>query len=276
VIIDGHCHAGRGDGLHGPWDTEARIEPHLARARRAGIDRTVVFPVFSSDYGAANARLARIVARHHRELIGYCAVHPVVDAGRVNRLVGRAVERYGFRGIKVHGHDALPRREVCEAARRWSLPLLVDVVGRVGLLEMLAEQYPDVPLIVPHLGTFADDWAVQLHLIDQLRRFPNLYADTSGVRYFDLLVRAIRTAGPGKLIFGSDGPYLHPAVELCKVRMLRLRPADEALVVGGTLARLLSLTAGPVGGGRRPPATSPGRVERSTRGEAVSSRAVMS
>lgn len=244
MIIDGHCHAGRGDGLHGPWDTEARIERHLVRARRAGIDRTVVFPVFSTDYGAANARLARIVARHPGTLIGYCAVHPVADAGRVDRLVGRAVEQYGFCGIKVHGHDALPRREVFEAARRWSLPLLVDVVGQVGMLEMPAEQYPDVPLIVPHLGTFTDNWAVQTHLIDQLRRFPNLYADTSGVRYFDLLVRAVRTAGAGKLIFGSDGPYLHPAVELLKVRMLHLPPADEALIVGGNLAHLLGLVPG--------------------------------
>ncbi len=34
MIIDCHCHAGKGDGFHGPWDTEARIEPHLKRARQ--------------------------------------------------------------------------------------------------------------------------------------------------------------------------------------------------------------------------------------------------
>lgn len=241
MIIDGHCHAGRGDGFRGPWDTEARIERHLARARRAGIARTVVFPVFSGDYAAANDRLARIVARYRGELIGFCAVHPQRDAGRIDRLVGRAVEGHGFRGIKVHGHDALPRREVCDAARRWSVPLLVDVVGKIGILEMLTAHYPDVPVIVPHLGTFADDWAVQLHLVDLLRRVPSLYADTSGVRYFDLLVRAVRAAGPGKLVFGSDGPFLHPAVELFKVRMLGLPARDEARVTGGTLARLLRL-----------------------------------
>ena len=48
MIVDCHCHAGTGDGLRGPWDTEARIEPHLERARRAGLDRTCVFPVFNS------------------------------------------------------------------------------------------------------------------------------------------------------------------------------------------------------------------------------------
>src|SRR3954454_18726292 len=101
MIVDCHCHAGTGDGFRGPWDTEARIEPHLARARAAGIQRTVVFPVFNSDYAAANARLARIVDAYPDELIGFAAIHPRRNAGHIDLLLGRAVERYGFRGLKV-------------------------------------------------------------------------------------------------------------------------------------------------------------------------------
>jgi hypothetical protein len=26
MIIDAHCHAGKGDGLTGPWDTNAPLE----------------------------------------------------------------------------------------------------------------------------------------------------------------------------------------------------------------------------------------------------------
>jgi predicted TIM-barrel fold metal-dependent hydrolase len=241
MIIDCHCHAGTGDGLRGPWDTEARIEPHLMRARAAGIDRTVVFPVFNSDYAAANARLARIVRRYPRELIGFCAVHPLHDAGRVASMIGRAVEQYGFRGAKVHGHDALPTREVYDAVRRYGVPLLVDIVRRTEAVEMPAEQYPDVPIIIPHLGGFADDWVVHMRVIDQARRFHNVYADTSGVRYWDALVRAVKRAGPHKILFGSDGPGLHPGLELYKIKLLRLPPAQEALITGGNIARLLSL-----------------------------------
>jgi uncharacterized protein len=240
MIIDCHCHAGKGDGFRGPWDTEARIEPYLARARAAGIERTVVFPVFNSDYAAANARLAAIVRRHAPRLIGFASVNPVRDAGRIGVMVGKAVEDYGFRGLKVHGLDAYPGRELCEVARRYRIPVLVDVVRRTAAVEMLASQYPDVNFIIPHLGGFADDWMVYLQVIDQLIRYPNVHADTSGVRFFDALVQAVRRAGPGKLLFGSDGPQLHPGVELHKVRMLRL-PADaERLVMGGNLMRLLS------------------------------------
>jgi uncharacterized protein len=145
----------------------------------------------------------------------------------------------GFRGIKVHGHDSLPGRAVCEAARRWGLPILVDVVRRPAIVEMLADQYPDVNLIVPHLGGFADDWAVFRQVTDQITRLPNVYADTSGVRYFDALADAVQRAGPGKVIFGSDGPQLHPGVELRKVELLGLSQRAQALVTGGTILRLL-------------------------------------
>lgn len=260
MIVDGHCHAGKGDGLRGPWDTEAKIEPHLARARAAGIDKTVVFPVFNSDYAAANARLARIVRRYQSELIGFASVHPARDAGRVEKLLGRAVEEYGFRGIKVHGMDALPTREVCEAARRYQLPLLVDIVKRVDVVEMMAAQYPEVSFIIPHLGGFSDDWATHVQVIDQLCRFPNVYADTSGVRYWDAVVQAVRRAGPHKILFGSDGPLLHPALELYKIKLLRLPEEHERLITGGNVLRLLGLR--PAAGAPRTPPVAPAGATR--------------
>ena len=244
MIIDCHCHAGKGDGFRGPWDTEARIDVHLLRAHEAGIDRTVVFPVFNSDYAAANARLAQIVARYS-ELIGFAAVNPVTDRGRAASMVGTAVEKYGFRGVKVHGLDSFPNREVCEAVRRYGVPLLVDIVKRTAAVEMLAAQYPDVDIIVPHLGGFSDDWMTHLQVIDQLVRYPNVYADTSGVRYWDALVLAVQRAGPHKILFGSDGPLLHPAVELHKIRVLGLVRAEERLITGGNIARILGLGSVP-------------------------------
>jgi predicted TIM-barrel fold metal-dependent hydrolase len=150
------------------------------------------------------------------------------------------VRRYGFRGLKVHRHDARITREVCEVARAYALPLIYDVMGEVSAVELLATEYPDVAFIIPHLGSFADDWEAQLALIDHLVRHPNVYADTSGVRRFDLLEAAVRRAGPGKLIFGTDGPWLHPGVELAKVRALKLSAPAERQVLGGTILRLMA------------------------------------
>jgi predicted TIM-barrel fold metal-dependent hydrolase len=239
MIIDCHCHAGRGDQLTQPWNTHAPLSAYLRRARAAGIERTVVLPPGHSDYAAANAELAAIVRRHHGRLVGFGGLHAARDAGRIPELVRQCVEEHGFCGMKVHAYDAPPTREVCEAARRWQIPLLVDVVGRAYLVDLFAPQYPDVNFIIPHIGSFMDDWRAQQRVVDQLMRYPNVYADTAGVRRFDYLLQAVRRAGAHKLIFGSDGPWLHPAVELYKIRMLKLPPAQEQAILGGNLRRIL-------------------------------------
>jgi predicted TIM-barrel fold metal-dependent hydrolase len=238
LIVDCHCHAGTGDGLTGPWNTAAPLKQFLRRARAAGIERVNLLPVFHSDYRAANRQVGALVRRSPDLFTGFAGVHAERDAGQVRALIGEAVRGWGARGIKVHRHDARITREICEVARDFGLPLLYDVVGEVAPLELVARAYRDVTFIIPHLGSFADDWRPQLALLDHMQRHPNVYGETSGVRRFDLLVRAIERAGPGKLLFGSDGPWLHPGVELAKVRALGLSPPDEALVLGGNFLRL--------------------------------------
>jgi len=239
MIIDCHCHAGKGDILTAPWNTEAPIKAYLRRARAAGITRTVVFPVFHTDYDTANAQLARLVAVYPGRLIGFAFVHAARDAGRVFAMVEKAVTKWRFRGIKVHGHDAMPTREVCEAAQAFRIPLLVDVGGRAQVIDLLAPQYPAVNFIIPHLGSFGDDWRAHQQVIDLLIRLPNVFADTSGVRRFDYLVQAVKRAGPRKVLFGSDGPWLHPGLELHKIRLLGLPPDSEASILGGNALRLM-------------------------------------
>lgn len=239
MIIDAHCHAGRGDGLTGPWDTAAPLGRYLRRAKAAGIDRTVLFAAFHSDYRAANREVARIVRSRPDRFLGFAFVNAASDRGRVGDLIAEAVEQHGFRGIKVHRHDGRITREICEAARTWSLPVLYDVMGEIAPIELLATEYRDVDFIIPHLGAFGDKWDAQRALLDLLSRHPNVYTDTSSVQRFDLLVEAVRRAGPDKILFGSDGPWFHPALELHKIRLLGLPPRDEAKILGGNLLRLI-------------------------------------
>jgi predicted TIM-barrel fold metal-dependent hydrolase len=239
MILDCHCHAGKGDGLTGPWDTAADLDKYLERAAQAGIDRTVLFPAFHSDYAVANREVARIVASHPRRFYGFAFVHAVRDRGRVATLVREAVVGHGFCGIKVHRYDAPITREICEVARRFRLPILYDVMGEIAVVDLLASEYPDIAFIIPHLGSFADSFKAQRAFIDPLVRYPNVFTDTSGVRRFDLLEEAVCRAGASKILFGSDGPWLHPGVELAKVFALGLTPWDEAAVLAGNFLRLI-------------------------------------
>jgi predicted TIM-barrel fold metal-dependent hydrolase len=239
MIVDAHCHAGEGDGLTGPWDTRADLRAYARRARAAGIDCTVIVPPLTRDYARANAALARISAGQPGRFICFAGVNSRRDAGGIQQMVADAVHRWGFKGIKVHRFDGPATREVCQAARTFGLPVLYDVMDQPYRVELLATEYPDVNFIMPHLGSFADDWRVHLQVIDQLVRLPNVYSDTSGVRRFDYIVDSIRRAGAHKMLFGSDGPWLHPGLELRKIQLVGLSPADERLVLGDNLLRLI-------------------------------------
>jgi predicted TIM-barrel fold metal-dependent hydrolase len=240
MIIDCHCHAGTGDGLTQPSDTRAPLERYLRRASATGIRQTVLFAPFHSDYREANREVARIVATRPERFYGFAFVHPERDRRRMADLVREGVEELGLVGIKAHRHDAPLNRAVLDAARAFHVPLLYDPMNEVAPMALAAEEYPDVNLIIPHLGSYGDNWKAQRETIDLVARYPNVYADTAGVRLFDMLEEAVRRAGARKLLFGSDGPWLHPGVELEKIRCLRLTQRETDLICGGNLLRLLS------------------------------------
>jgi uncharacterized protein len=257
-IIDAHCHAGPSDGFTVPWDTSAPLDRYLRRCEEAGIGRSNLLAAFHSDYAVANHEVGRIVAGRPDRFFGFAFVHADRDRGRILPMVREAVAGWGACGIKVHRHDARISREVCDAARRLRLPVLYDPMGEVTTAELLAGEYPEVDFVIPHLGSFADDWGAQLAFCGLLAARPNLFADTSGVRRFDLLEQAVRRAGPHKVLFGSDGPWLHPGLELEKIRLLRLPPEEESLILAGNFLRLTrSARSRPRPPGSRPAGSRP-------------------
>ena len=270
MIIDCHCHAGQGDGLTGPWDTSAPLERYLRRARAAGISRTVLFPCFHSDYSTVNRALALRVASDPDRFFGFAFVHSARDRGRIWSMIAEADEM-GLCGIKAHRSDARLSRELCEVATIFRLPLLYDAMGEISVVELAAAEYPDLDFIIPHLGSFVDDWRAHTALIDLLVRYPNVYTDTAGVRRFDFLVTAIERAGPGKVLFGTDGPWLHPGVELAKVFALELPIEERRLILAGNLLKILQKRqAAQCAVVRRP---DPALATRTNIGQAAESRA---
>lgn len=158
--------AGPGEGLDSPWSTAAPPTAYLRRARASGIDRTVIFSAQHTDYARGNANVARIAERLPGRFFCFAVVHARHDAGRIRALVEQAVQRWHFRGIKVHRYESPATREVAEVARDLGLPVLYDVLGQPWRIEPIAAQYPQVDFIIPHLGSFADHWRVHAAVID--------------------------------------------------------------------------------------------------------------
>ena len=236
LVIDAHCHAGTGQQMQAPWNTRADVQVTLQHMAEAGIDRTIIFPINNSDYERPNQEVAEICAQHPGKFIGFAKHDPQQEAGRIGRLLRREVEQLRLRGLKLH---RLPTREVLDAVEELRIPILYHPERVVNFFN-IASEYPKVNFVMAHLGNFASrDWSEHLEAISMARRFPNVFLETSSVVFFKFLEMAAREVGADKLIFGSDGPELDSRVELYKVKLLKLSPADEAKVLGGNISRLL-------------------------------------
>lgn len=238
MIVDSHAHAGYSDALKNSWDTFEDINVSLRRMDQAGIDKSVILPIGDDNFELHNRQTADIVARHADRLIGYAKVSQKYDAGRVEKLLREAFEQLGLRGLKLHGH---PNREIMEVMNHYRKPVLADVFGEVYGMRYVAEQYPDVPVIIAHMGKFIGfDGTMRQTVLWLVKEYPNLYFDTSSVCDHEWLERTVAQGLTHKMIFGSDGPELHCGVELARVRMLNLPKDQETMVLGGTILKLLA------------------------------------
>jgi len=236
LVVDAHCHAGRGQAMSAPWTTRADVAITLRHMAEAGIDRTVIFPINNGEFERPNQEIAEICGRHQGKFIGFAKHDPQTEAGRIGPMLRREVETLGLTGLKLH---KLPTREVLDTVASLGIPILYHP-EKVSNFHMIATEYPRINFIMAHLGNFASrDWPEHLEAISVARRYPNVYLETSSVVFFRFLEMAAQELGPDKLIFGSDGPELDSRVELYKIKLLKLRPADEAKVLGGNILRLL-------------------------------------
>ena len=236
LIIDAHCHAGHGQAMSAPWTTWADPEITLRRMTEARIERSIIFPINNTEYEKANEEVAEICARYPAKFIGFAKHDPQTEAGRIRAMLRREVEVLKLKGLKLH---RLPTREALDAVAELGIPILYHP-EKVSDFHMIASEYPQIPFIMAHLGSFASqDWTEHLEAIDVARRYPNVYLETSSVVFFKFLEMAAKELGAEKLIFGSDGPEVDSRVELYKIRLLKLAAQDEAKVLGGNILRLL-------------------------------------
>ncbi|MFW6155423.1 MAG: amidohydrolase family protein [Planctomycetota bacterium] len=243
MIIDSHVHAGRADGLTHSWNTFEDIEVSIDRMDRCGIDRAIVLPIGTTDFDVRNRQTAAICRRYPDRLNGLAKLSQVEDDDRAEALLDEAFGELGLVGLKLHGQ---PSRAIMDALNRHRRPLLADVYGKVYPLRHIAEQYPDIPLIIAHMGQFCttDNPGARMATLWLAQRYPNVYFDTSSVADHEWLERAVREGLAGKMIFGSDGPVLHSGVELARIKYLDLTDDQRAGVLCNTAARLYGIGDG--------------------------------
>jgi len=196
-------------------------ETHWAASQTA--DRTAVFGIQARATGiwVPNDLIADYVAAHPDRLVGWASVDP--SAPDAVAELDRCVLELGLRGLKVgpaYQHFDPTDRAVWplfERAQHHGIPVIwhqgatFPSAGDLRdsnplLLEPIAQAFPDLRMIVAHLG---HPWEEDLIVL--LRKTPNLYADISALhyrpyRYWHAMATALEYGVTHKLLLGSDFP----------------------------------------------------------------------
>jgi len=211
--------------------------------------------------------LAAIIAEHGYE--GCCVFHP--DNEYVRTVVESIPEAYAlawanprmpgyveeterfldhpkFLGLKLHPlidgyHPNDPGvHPLMELLRERGLPVLVHCGHPIFTLpwsiEELAAAFPDVSVVLGHMG---HGNVVYINAsIDVAVRNPNVYLETSGMPMHTKIKEAVDRVGPNRVLYGSDAPFHHPAVEILRVQVSGLEGEPRNRVLS-TNARVLFL-----------------------------------
>jgi len=184
------------------------------------VDKAVVF-CWPRVIDVPNEFTADYARRHEEKIIGFASIDPSTPGA--SRQFKRAVTELGLKGLKLYPitQHFFPNDKkmypICEVAQELNVPILWHLspifrrdaplkYSEPLLLEDLAIDFPDLKMIVAHLG-----FPNEVELFALMRKQPNVFAEISGCttqpyRFYNSLTAAVDYGVADKLLFGSDWP----------------------------------------------------------------------
>jgi predicted TIM-barrel fold metal-dependent hydrolase len=250
MIIDGHAHISSTD--------YGNLETYLEQLRWSGIDKGVMVPggmldvrkmtdyISGRDQPAnpiPNNSLLQECMQRNPDLYALACIDPH-QPGAAQSL--EESFKQGFRGLKLSplSHQfSFASKAVAELAAccgEYGFPVYTHVVYNPGAstarLISLARQFPKTNVIIGHMGFGPAD----REALEAAVELDNFFLETSTGSYLHIK-EAVNKAGRGKVIFGSEYPLSHPAVELQKILLLKLPDADLDRILSENIRALLKI-----------------------------------
>jgi hypothetical protein len=246
-IIDAHVHVGR---RHLPLD---QVQDVLDRS---GVNRAVVFAdPESADIPGDNQYVLEIADRTHHIPFFYIGGNAYSTKRPFPELPGPDVLE-PYRGIKWHcwftpGHDfggtwlGMEGDQIDQALTEPRMTALMDKVREMGVpvnfeehfdvTVRFVEVYPDVSIIIPHMGGLNGGTDRILAAVGDK---PNVSFDVSLAGIDEGLVDRY---GSEKFLLGSDHPYGSPAWSVERIRTLKISEEDRERLFSGNILSLTGL-----------------------------------
>ncbi|MGH2350802.1 MAG: amidohydrolase family protein [Chloroflexota bacterium] len=238
-IIDAHAHIG-------PWFNFRIPQPYangmLRTMDQCGIAEAWITAdaAIGPDFRLGNDLVWQAVRDHPDRFRGYVTVNPhqtEPSAEEVRRRVDQ-----GWRMIKLHPGthqhpaDGPGYRPIWELAQQHRLHVLSHSFPSAQALAALAATYREVSILVAHAASAPERLAAYYEVC---AAHPNVSLDLCGsLLWRGMLEQMVAGAGAGRILYGSDIPFIDPRPQLGRVAFARL-PRDALRAVLGGNARAI-------------------------------------
>jgi len=240
MIIDVHNHIGLSrDGGHGKLDELIEIMEDNK------ISQSVLFAVdeegFEPTYAVQNDKILTARNKYPDKIIAFVRIVPSAGRAAINEFK-RCCEQ-GVNGLKLKTPDGFEPADssvILDLIEENSnFPVLIhtahDEHSQPRIWGPVCAKYPHINFILAHGGKDHYRKTTELAI-----KHSNVYVDTSTLSY-DRTRYIYENAGPEKLLFASDYPYSHPAIELKKIELVISKEEDLKMVLHKNAARLLGI-----------------------------------
>lgn len=260
MIIDAHVHLGRSyawasyesytfNTPSGPAE-EFSADVFSEIMKTLDIDSAVVMPskqaLSSGDNTRENEAIAAIARNNRNKFIAMALLNPIKEDAPDE--LSRFVKELGVRALKLHPYaqcysPILPCvQNIVERAVKLGIPVMVHsgTAPHTEPLQIatLADVFPEATIILAHAG-LSETYAADARFA--AKRHDNIYLETSCLPA-GYVGMAIREVGSDKVMFGSDSPWNITETELTKIKVLKLPPDDEGLVLGKNAAKVFGVS----------------------------------
>lgn len=249
MIIDAHAHVSP--------TSYGSTERYVEALRQSGIDQAVISPGGMIDVRSMNDYIVGAKKPNdvpHNDYVlksvesntildGVACVNPC-DPQSIDSL-DRCLKK-GLRGLMVsplvHKFTFLDDRmaELSILCGERGVPIVSHNAWRPGANTVdyvaLARKHPRTNFILEHMGAAPADTEATAAAAE----LDNFFLETS-LGNFMHIQETVKKAGASKVIFGSEYPLSHPAVELKKVLLLEIPEREREKILGENIRELMHL-----------------------------------
>ena len=236
MIIDMLAHIGVKKG------EDYKVESLLEIMKEAKVDKCMICSQLET---IDNEYIYDCTQRYPDKTIGFAVINPWDIDGEAE--LEKCFRDYNFYGLKMNAirfgysgdrHSVLdPFFDLCRKYKK-----CVVVHGQSDMFSIpdkwaeMAKTYPDVPVILYHIGVpMMYERACEL-----ARDIPNFYLSTCG-SYVPVIKMAYEIAGPEKILYSSDAPFGDETQEIEKIKYVVKDEKDLEMILCGNAKKILGI-----------------------------------